>query len=139
VATPDIKDRTRRLYIILDQRFQCLNISQVPVDADDFPMHYVHGLVGYFRIVHDLRTEGSLHLGISYPCANRYRHGTLSLYAALDTKTGKVVGKTANRRTSKEFVEFLGELVAQRPARQEIHIILDNRSARRTGRGHLAS
>jgi len=61
-----------------------------------------------------------------------YRHGTLSLYAALDTKTGKVIGKTAKRHTSGEFVAFLNEVVAQCPARQEIHIILDNLSAHKT-------
>ncbi|HSU59090.1 MAG TPA: IS630 family transposase [Bryobacteraceae bacterium] len=36
-----------------------------------------------------------------------YRHGTLSLYAALEVRTGKVVGKTAARHTSAEFVDFL--------------------------------
>jgi transposase len=61
-----------------------------------------------------------------------HRHGTLSLYAALDTKSGKVIGKTAERHTSKEFVTFLAEVVAQCPARQEIHIILDNLSAHKT-------
>lgn len=61
-----------------------------------------------------------------------YRHGTLSLYAALDTKTGKVIGKTAQRHTSGEFVAFLNKVVAQCPARQEIHIILDNLSAHKT-------
>src|SRR5437660_7847207 len=40
-----------------------------------------------------------------------YRHGTLSLYAALDVKTGKVQGKTATRHTSAEFIVFLRELV----------------------------
>ena len=48
-----------------------------------------------------------------------YRHGTLSLYAALDTKTGKVQGKTARRHTSAEFVAFLDELVSRRPAEEE--------------------
>ena len=65
--------------------------------------------------------------GFEYP-----RHGTLSLYAALDTKSGKVIGKTAERHTSKEFVAFLAEVVAQCPARQQIHIILDNLSAHKT-------
>jgi transposase len=37
-----------------------------------------------------------------------YRHGTLSLYAALEVKTGKVVGKTAPRHTSAEFIDFMG-------------------------------
>src|SRR6266480_2048264 len=36
-----------------------------------------------------------------------YRHGTLSLYAAFNTKTGEVLGKTAVRHTSAEFVAFL--------------------------------
>src|SRR6266550_453582 len=40
-----------------------------------------------------------------------YRHGTLSLYAALDVKTGRVQGKTAKRHTSSEFIAFLSELV----------------------------
>ena len=53
-----------------------------------------------------------------------YRHGTLSLYAALDTQSGKVLGKTAVRHTSQEFVEFLTEVVERAPAR-EVHIILD--------------
>ncbi len=61
-----------------------------------------------------------------------YRHGTLSLYAARDTKTGKVVGKTAVRHTSQEFVGFLGQVVAECRAQQEIHIILDNLSAHKT-------
>lgn len=61
-----------------------------------------------------------------------YRHGTLSLYAALDTKTGRVIGKTAPRHTSEEFVAFLAEVVSTCRARQEIHIILDNLSAHKT-------
>src|ERR1700735_3511763 len=61
-----------------------------------------------------------------------YRHGTLSLYAALDTKTGRVHGKTAPRHTSADFVDFLGEVVSQCRPKQEIHIILDNLSAHKT-------
>lgn len=61
-----------------------------------------------------------------------YRHGTLSLYAALDTKTGKVMGKTAARHTSQEFVGFLEQVVAECRLQQEIHIILDNLSAHKT-------
>jgi transposase len=61
-----------------------------------------------------------------------YRHGTLSLYAALDVKTGRVHGKTAARHTSEEFVEFLGQVVRQCKPKQEIHVILDNLSAHKT-------
>jgi hypothetical protein len=61
-----------------------------------------------------------------------YRHGTLSLYAALDVKSGKVTGKTAARHTSREFVTFLKDVVSICPPRQQIHIILDNLSAHKT-------
>jgi transposase len=61
-----------------------------------------------------------------------YRHGTLSLYAALDVKTGKVQGKTAQRHTSAEFVEFLTAVVNKARWAAEIHIVLDNLSAHKT-------
>jgi len=61
-----------------------------------------------------------------------YRHGTLSLYAALNTATGRVHGKTAARHTSREFVAFLKEVVSLCPRQQQIHIILDNLSAHKT-------
>jgi hypothetical protein len=49
-----------------------------------------------------------------------YRHGTLSLYAALDTATGRVHGKTAARHTSRDFVDFLKEVVSRCPPEQQI-------------------
>jgi transposase/transcriptional regulator with XRE-family HTH domain len=61
-----------------------------------------------------------------------YRHGTLSLYAALDVRTGKVVGKTASRHTSAEFIDFLREVVGTVKSAQEVHIVLDNLSAHKT-------
>jgi transposase len=63
-----------------------------------------------------------------------FRHGTLSLYAALDVKSGKVHGKTAARHTSEEFVDFLSQVVALCKPKQEIHIIVDNLSAHKTRR-----
>jgi len=63
-----------------------------------------------------------------------YRHGTLSLYAAFNTKTGEVLGKTAQRHTSNEFVAFLTDIVASQPRGREIHVIADNLSAHKTKR-----
>lgn len=63
-----------------------------------------------------------------------YRHGTLSLYAAFNTRTGEVMGKTAERHTSQEFVAFLSDLVARQPVGRQIHVILDNLSAHKTPR-----
>jgi transposase len=63
-----------------------------------------------------------------------YRHGTLSLYAALNTRTGQVLGKTADRHTSQEFVAFLADLVASQLPQRQIHVIVDNLSAHKTQR-----
>jgi transposase len=60
------------------------------------------------------------------------RNGTLSLYAALETRSGLVLGKTAARHTSDEFVAFLGQIVASQPKNQKIHVIADNLSAHKT-------
>jgi transposase len=61
-----------------------------------------------------------------------YRHGTLSLYAAFNTKTGEVLGKTAARHTSAEFVAFLADIVVNQPRGKQIHVIADNLSAHKT-------
>lgn len=60
------------------------------------------------------------------------RHGTLSLYAAFNTKTGTVLGKTAERHTSAEFVAFLTDIVINQPRGKEIHVIADNLSAHKS-------
>src|SRR5215475_7081640 len=61
-----------------------------------------------------------------------YRHGTLSLYAALDIRSGEILGKTAQRHTSTEFVDFLTHLVASQPLGREIHVVADNLSPHKT-------
>jgi transposase len=61
-----------------------------------------------------------------------YRHGTLSLHAAFNTKTGEVLGRTASRHTSAEFVAFLSDIVVNQPRRKEIHVIADNLSTHKT-------
>jgi transposase len=61
-----------------------------------------------------------------------YRHGTLSLYAAFNTKTGEVLGKTTARHTSAEFVAFLADIVVNQPRGKEIHVIADNLSTHKT-------
>jgi transposase len=62
------------------------------------------------------------------------RNGTLSLFAALNTATGEVLGKTAPRHTSEQFVAFLTDIVAGQPEQREIHVICDNVSSHKTRR-----
>jgi transposase len=54
------------------------------------------------------------------------RHGTTSLFAALDVKTGKVIGQCYPRHRAKEFRQFLDMIDKVVPAEQEVHLILDN-------------
>jgi len=61
-----------------------------------------------------------------------YRHGTLSLYAALHTSSGQVIGQTSARHTSAEFVAFLEALIACQSQQQSVHVICDNLSAHKT-------
>ncbi len=61
-----------------------------------------------------------------------YRHGTLSLYAALEVATGRVAGMPAARHTSADFLRFMDQVVAGYRRRQELHVILDNLSAHKT-------
>ena len=53
------------------------------------------------------------------------RHGTTTLFAALDIVTGQVKTGHYQRRRRREFLDFLNEIVAQHPDR-EIHAVLDN-------------
>lgn len=62
------------------------------------------------------------------------RHGTLSLFAAFNTRTGEGIGTTAKRHTPEEFVAFLSQVVASQPKKREIHIILDNVSTHKAKR-----
>jgi transposase len=61
-----------------------------------------------------------------------FRHGTLSLYAALEVSSGQVLGKTTQRHTSAEFVAFLADVVATQPQGKQIQVIADNLSAHKT-------
>src|SRR5258708_31379339 len=63
-----------------------------------------------------------------------YRHGTLSLYGALNTQTGELLAKTSARHTSAEFVDFLAQIVTSQPPGREIHVVADNLSAHKTKR-----
>ncbi len=60
------------------------------------------------------------------------RNGTTSLFAALDTATGKVLGSFHKRHRSVEFVKFLDHIDAAVPADQDVHLVLDNYATHKT-------
>jgi transposase len=66
--------------------------------------------------------DGTALTGVSH-CYKR--HGTTTLFAALDVITGKVKAGHYSRRRRREFLGFMNEIVAENPDR-EIHVVLDN-------------
>ncbi len=62
------------------------------------------------------------------------RHGTTSLFAALDVATGKVIGKCYKRHRAREFLKFLDQIDASVPREEgvEVHLILDNYGTHKT-------
>lgn len=60
------------------------------------------------------------------------RHGTTSLFAALDVKAGTVIGKYMPRHRASEFKAFLDEVEKNVPADLDIHIVMDNASTHKT-------
>jgi len=60
------------------------------------------------------------------------RHGTTSLFAALDVATGFVIGKCYKRHRAKEFLAFLKEIDAKLPDDLDVHIIMDNYATHKT-------
>ena len=60
------------------------------------------------------------------------RHGTTSLFAALDIATGEVIGKLHRRHRAVEFRKFLDAIDAAVPRRLDIHLILDNYQTHKT-------
>jgi transposase len=60
------------------------------------------------------------------------RHGTLSLFAALDAATGKVIGRCYPRHRSREFLSFLREIERTVPHGLDVHLIMDNYATHKT-------
>ena len=60
------------------------------------------------------------------------RHGTLSLFAALDTATGQVIGRCFARHRAREFRAFLNTVEARVPADLDVHIIMHNLATHKT-------
>lgn len=60
------------------------------------------------------------------------RHGTTSLFAALDVATGNVIGKTYRRHRAAEFVRFLDEIESRVPLEVDVHLVMDNYATHKT-------
>jgi transposase len=60
------------------------------------------------------------------------RYGTTTLFAALDIKTGHVIGEVRRRHRAKEFLKFLKTIDATTPQDLDLHLVLDNYGTHKT-------
>ena len=60
------------------------------------------------------------------------RHGTTTLFAALDIATGEVIGELHRRHRSAEFLKFLRTIEANVPADLQVHLVMDNYGTHKT-------
>lgn len=60
------------------------------------------------------------------------RHGTTTLFAALDVATGKIIGRLHRRHRSQEFLKFLRTIHASVPPELDVHLIMDNYGTHKT-------
>ncbi|PSK66339.1 hypothetical protein B0E53_01721 [Micromonospora sp. MH33] len=60
------------------------------------------------------------------------RHGTTSLFAALDVATGKVIGQTQRKHRHQEFLRFLRTIDRATPPELDLHLVLDNYATYKT-------
>lgn len=60
------------------------------------------------------------------------RHGTTSLFAALDTRTGRIIGQNQQRHRSEEFRNFLDTIERNVPEELDVHLIMDNYGTHKT-------
>jgi len=67
------------------------------------------------------------------------RHGTTTLFAALDVKSGMVIGDCMPRHRAKEFLKFLCRIDRAVQGKREVHLILDNYATHKTPEGSVAN
>lgn len=60
------------------------------------------------------------------------RHGTTTLFAALDVATGEVIGRCFQRHRATEFLKFLRTVEARVPADLDVHLVMDNYATHKT-------
>ena len=102
--------------------------NAVVISVDEKPsIQALERAQGYLRL-----NDGKTYTGFS----DRYkRHGTTTLFGALEVATGMVTTGHYKRRRRLEFLDFMNKVISQYPEDQEIHVILDNLSTHKKKRG----
>lgn len=81
------------------------------------------------------RTQPALPLSFGHPETRTHdyiRHGTTTLFAALNTATGEVIGRLHKRHRAKEFLAFVKAIDREVPKHLDIHLVMDNYGTHKT-------
>lgn len=132
--------RVWRAFGIQPHRQKCFKLS-----TDPFFVEKVRDIVGLYLNPPDKamvlcvdeksqiqaldRTQPMLPLGLGYVegvTHDYIRHGTTTLFAALDVATGKVLAQCKRRHRHQEFLQFLRHIDANVPKDLDIHLVVDN-------------
>jgi transposase len=101
-------------------------LNAVVLSVDEKPsIQALERAQGYLKLPNGRAMAGQSH--------DYKRHGTTTLFAALNVATGQVTGRHYKRRRRVEFLNFMNQVVAQYPS-QELHVILDNLSTHKPKR-----
>ena len=88
------------------------------------------------------RTQPTLPMGLGYVEGYTHdyvRHGTTTLFAALDIATGRVIGQCRKRHRHEEFLAFLRLIDREVPAELDIHLVLDNYATHKQRQGQAVA
>lgn len=106
-------------------------VNAVVISVDEKPsVQAIERKTGYVQTA-----NGKIVRGIK---STYKRHGTVNLFAALNVATGVIRSKTTQSKKRTDFESFMNEVVAEVPATQEIHVILDNYSTHKNNDAWLA-
>jgi transposase len=115
-------------------RWRAFKLSQDPAFAEK-----LHAIVGLYvsppahAVVLSVDEKSQIQRGRGTTMTHDYkRHGTTTLFAALDVLEGTVFGKNMQRHRHQEFLRFLNALEREIPAGKVVHAILDNYAAHKT-------
>ena len=143
---PMAVSRIWRAYGLKPHRLETFKLSTDPHFVDK-----VHDIVGLYMNPPDKalvlcvdeksqiqalsRTQPALPLSFGHCEARTHdylRHGTTTLFAALDVATGEVIGRLHRRHRAREFLAFLNAIDKEVPKELDVHVIMDNYGTHKT-------
>lgn len=127
---PDFEQKMQEVLMVYeevnlqnDQKSDNTHPGMITVSVDEKP-----GVQAIGTVAPDLPPKPGQHKSVGRDYEYK-RMGTVSILAALDLHTGKIIAQVHDRHRSREFIELLKELDSCYPKESTVRIVLDNHSA----------